>query len=307
MEAIVRRLDNFQRSHQLTAFLWAVQKKFSDDRGGYLCALISYYGFLSVFPLLLAAFTVAAYVLAGDTTTIRSLASHLDSYPVIGPAVVDLEGKHLSGSPLALAVGLIGLVLGAQGLAQASMYASAEAWDVPQAKRPGFATRLRRGTWWYVTFGLGMVASTFVSSIGGLFHWSGGPTLSSLIAVVFDASIFVTLFRIVTPAEVPLRSVAPGAAAAGVAWGVLTGVGVGLVPLLAHADPLYGTFAPVLGGLAFIYLMARISILCIEANVVWDKHLWPRSLDGKNPTKADVLAKELRATAGKPAAEVQGG
>lgn len=307
MEALLRRLDNFQRSHRLPAFLWAVQKKFSDDRGGYLCALISYYGFLSVFPLLLAAFTVAAYVLAGDTTAIRSVASHLDGYPVIGPAVVDLEGKHLSGSPLALAVGLVGLVLGAQGLAQASMFASAEAWDVPQAKRPGFATRLTRGAWWYVSFGLGVVASTFVSSMGGVFHWSGGPALSSLIAVAFDASIFVALFRIVTPEEVPLKSVAPGAAAAGVTWGVLTGVGVGLVPLLAHANPMYGTFAPVLGGLAFIYLMARISILCIEANAVWDRHLWPRSLDGKNPTKADVLAKELRAAAEAPVARPQAG
>lgn len=295
MSGFVRQLDNFQRRHKTISFVWAVQKKFSDDRGGYLCALISYYGFLSIFPLLLAAFTVTAYVLAGDTAAVRSIASHLHSYPVLGPAAADLEGKSLSGSPIALAVGLVGLVLGAQGLAQAAMYATAETWDVPAAQRPGFTTRLSRGAWWYASFGLGIVASTAISSLGGLLHWSGGPTLSSLIAIAFDAALFVSLFRIVTPQHLPLRCVVPGAVVAGVAWGVLTGIGVGLVPLLAHSNALYGTFAPVLGGLAFIYLMARISILCIEANAVLDKRLWPRSLDGKDPTEADRKAKSLKA------------
>lgn len=294
MNGFVRRLDTFQRSHKTTSFVWAVQKKYSDDRGGYLCALISYYGFLSIFPLLLAVFTIAAYVLAGDHSAVRSIATNLQSYPVLGPAASDLEGKSLGGSPIALSVGLIGLVFGAQGLAQASMYATAEAWDVPRAQRPGFASRLSRGAWWYTSFGLGIAASTVISSLGGLLHWSGGPALSSLIAVAFDAGLFIGLFRIVTPEHLPLRCVAPGAVVAGVAWGVLTGIGVGLVPLLAHTNALYGTFAPVLGGLAFIYLMARISILGIEVNVVLDKGLWPRSLDGQNPTKADLEARSLK-------------
>ncbi len=301
MDGIVRRLDRLQRRFTVTSFAWAVQKKFSDDRGGYLCALISYYGFLSIFPLLLAAFTIAAYVLAGHTSTIHSLASHLQNYPVLGPAAADLEGKSLSGSPVALVVGVVGLVFGAQGLAQAAMFATEEAWDVTSEKRPGFVDRLSRGARWYATFGIGIVVSAAISSLGSLLHWSGGPALSSLISVAFDAGLFIILFRIVTPEHLPLRYVVPGAVVAGVAWGVLTGVGVGLVPLLAHSNALYGTFAPVLAGLAFIYLMARISTLCIEANAVREKRLWPRSLDGKDPTEADVLAKSLKAASEVPA------
>ena len=49
------KLDALQRRYKVTAFLYGVVKKFGDDRGGNLAALVTYYGFLSIFPLLLAA------------------------------------------------------------------------------------------------------------------------------------------------------------------------------------------------------------------------------------------------------------
>ena len=82
-----------------------------------------------------------------------------------------------------------------------------------------------------------------------------------------------------------------------IAWAVHPGVGLGLVHLLAHSNSLYGTFAPVLALLAFIYLMARISILAIEANVVRARHLWPRSLSNEDMTSADLI--QLEQLAGK--------
>ncbi len=39
-------------------FPLAVLSKFVDDQGGYLAALLTYYGFLSLFPLLLLLVTV---------------------------------------------------------------------------------------------------------------------------------------------------------------------------------------------------------------------------------------------------------
>src|ERR1700733_12481062 len=153
----VKRLDAFQRRYRATAFVYAVQKKFSDDRGGYLAALVAYYGFLSLFPLLLASFTVAAYVLAGDQHTIQTVEQHLGGYPIIGPAVTELAGQHLRGSPLAVIVGVAGLVWGATGLAQAAEHTMNEAWNVPEHDRPGFGPRLARALGWYLVFGLGIV------------------------------------------------------------------------------------------------------------------------------------------------------
>jgi YihY family inner membrane protein len=284
---IVERLDELQRRFRVTAFAFAVQKKFSEDRGSYLAALITYYGFLSVFPLLLASFTVAAYVLAGDHSAIATVERHLGSYPVIGPAVKQLEGENLRGSPIALAVGVLGLVWGAQGLAHAAQFCMDEAWNIAGRDRPGFLPQLLRGLAWYIVVGIGIVASTFVTSLGPILRWSGGPALSALIAALLNVGVFLLSFRILSPEEATLRALLPGAAVAGTVWTVLTGVGVGLAHKLAHSNALYGSFAPVLALLAFLYLTARVTIYCIEANVVWTYHLWPRSLTGKDMVTAD--------------------
>lgn len=297
MNRIIRWIDDLQRRWKVTSVVWAVQKKYSDDRGGYLSALITYYGFLSVFPLLLAAFTVVAYVLKGDHSAVASLESHVGSYPIIGPAARQLQGKSLHGQPFALVIGVLGLIWGAQGLAQAAQFTMEEAWNLPNKNRPGFLPRTLRSFGWYLAFGLGVVISTFISSVGTWMHWAGGDILSTLAAVVFDIGLFLVSFWILTPPGIALKDMAPGAVLAGIAWAILTGVGVGLVHLLAHSNSLYGTFTPVLALLGFIYLMARISILGIEANVVRARHLWPRSLDNENLTRADLT--QLEQLAGK--------
>ncbi len=62
----VDRLDGYQRNHPRAGFPLAVLCKYFDDQGRYPAALIAYYGFVSLFPLLLLLSTVLGVVLAGD-------------------------------------------------------------------------------------------------------------------------------------------------------------------------------------------------------------------------------------------------
>ena len=62
-EPTVGPLDRIQRRHPVLGFPLAVVYKFFDDFGGYLAALITYYGFLSLFPLLLLFSTILGLVL----------------------------------------------------------------------------------------------------------------------------------------------------------------------------------------------------------------------------------------------------
>ena len=50
---IIAWADRLQRRHGVLGFPYAVVKKYGDDEGGRQAALITYYGFLSIFPLLL--------------------------------------------------------------------------------------------------------------------------------------------------------------------------------------------------------------------------------------------------------------
>lgn len=287
MSGLVERIDGWQRRYRLAAFLWSVQKKYGDDKGGYLAALITYYGFLSIFPLLLAAFTVVAYTLSGNRSVAQTIERHISSYPVVNQVAPELGNGTLHGSALALIAGVAGLAWGSQGLSQAAQFAMDEAFNVANRNRPGFMSRTLRGFGWYVVFGLGAMIATFITSLGQALNWAAGPVLSTLMSVVFDVGLFLVSFWILTPKGIAIRDLLPAAAGAGTAWAVLTGVGVGLTHKLAHSDPLYGSFASVLGLLALIYLNARITLYCIEASVVHTRHLWPRSLTSHNLTDAD--------------------
>ena len=63
---VAARLDGFQRRHAWLGFPLAVIYKFIDDQGGYLASLITYYGFLALFPLLLLLVSVLGYALQGN-------------------------------------------------------------------------------------------------------------------------------------------------------------------------------------------------------------------------------------------------
>ena len=56
--------DRLQREHSVLGFPYAVVKKYGNDEGGRQAALITYYGFLSLFPLLLLGVAVLSRVLA---------------------------------------------------------------------------------------------------------------------------------------------------------------------------------------------------------------------------------------------------
>ena len=49
-DGVIGAVDGFQQRHRWAGFPLAVLYKFFDDQGSYLTALVTYYGFLSLFP-----------------------------------------------------------------------------------------------------------------------------------------------------------------------------------------------------------------------------------------------------------------
>lgn len=280
----VHRLDRLQRSKRPLAFAYAVVKKYGADNGSSLAALITYYGFLSLFPLLLLAITVVG-LLAGSSHRVASglETSALAQFPVIGPQITSNHLHGLAaGSGLGLGFGIFGLVWGSMGGSQAGQHAMAEVWNLPYVERPGYVPRLLRSLLLLGLLAVFLVAS---SALAGLATFGGGPSLATragaaVASAVVDVGLYIAAFRVLTPKAVPLRDLMVGSVVGGIAWAVLQGAGTYLVGHeLRHANEVYGTFGLVLGMLWWIYLAAQVFLYTAEINVVRRRRLWPRGLD----------------------------
>jgi len=291
-------LDRFQQRHRWAGFPLAVAYKFAEDQGPYLSALITYYGFLSLFPLLLLLASILGFVLQGNPDLQqRILDSALSQFPVIGDELNDPQS--LSGNGAAVVVGGIVAVYGALGFAQALQNALNVAWSVPRHRRPNPIMARLRSLLLIGTAGIAVLVTTVLSVLAARFDTNGSLfntwlTLPvTVIAVLINSAIFTLAFRISTATDLSRRDVMPGAIAAAIFWQLLQLFGTAYVSnVVSDSGGTYGVFAVVLGLLAWIYLAAVGVVVSVEINVVRSKRLYPRSLltpftDNVDLTRAD--------------------
>jgi YihY family inner membrane protein len=305
-QRLLRRADAAQRGRPFLAFPVAVLKKFGDDRASQLAALIAYYGFFSLFPLLLVFATVVAIVVRDDPALQQRLIdSALKQFPVVGTRIGD-SVKELAGSPVALVVGIVGALWSGAAVVTAAQHAMDEVWDVPRAERPSILARSLRALVLLVVFAGAIVVSALLAGVDG----GTGVAAIALRAVSMVAltllsfALFAFAFRVLTVADVRWRQVVPGSAVAAVAWTLLLLLGSWLVDRqIRNASQAYGFFAIVIGLLTWIFLVAQVFVLSAEVNVVRARHLWPRSLvdpplERKDREVLAAQAKEERARPG---------
>jgi membrane protein len=279
--AMTERLDRFQRRHQWAGFPLAVLYKYVDDFGAYLAALLTYYGFVSLFPLLLLFSTVLGFVLSGDGILQHQvLVSALHQFPVIREDMA--QPKHIGGGLAGLLVGILGCLYGGLGVAQAFQYATNTAWGVPRNNRPNPFKARGRSLLLLAIAGLALAATTALSIVGGSGVGAFRPALKLAVlgaSVLINVAVFIFGFRFAAARRLSVRDVAPGAAAAAVIWQLLQSFGVIYAGhVIRHASTTNAVFAIVLGMLAFLYLNAMAVLLCIEVNVVRVGSMHPRSL-----------------------------
>ena len=294
----IGRFDAFQRKHTVLGFPLGVAYKFLDDFGGYLAALITYYGFLSLFPLFLLFSTILGLVLEGyPQWQQRILDSAISEFPIVGEEL--RKTGTLSGSPIGLVVGSVAAIYGGLGVGQALQYAMNTAWMVPRNSRPNPFLSRARGVLMICTAGVAVVATSVLTQVANRLVVDGWESIAvDLGSIILNTGVFVLLFIVATSKTLTPRQVLPGAVIASVLFYLLQGVGVTYIgTVVARASDLNSVFAIVLGLLVFIYSNAVVVLLCVQLNVVLVERLWPRSLltvftDGVVLTDADRRAYE---------------
>ena len=146
--------------------------------------------------------------------------------------------------------------------------------------------------------GVGFIGTTIISGLaagaGRVLPGAGSSVLFYAVSLVLNFGLFWLGFRLGTASEITWRQLWPGAAISAVVWQVLQAFGSYFIShQLAHASPLYGTFALVLGLIAWLYLQAQLTLYAVEINVVRAYRLWPRSLAPPPYTEQDRHAFRL--------------
>lgn len=278
-EPTVGPLDRIQRRQPILGFPLAVIYKFFDDFGGYLCALLTYYGFLSLFPGLLLLSTALGFILQGQPEwQERILDSAISEFPIVGDEL--RSTGTLGGGPAGLIIGGLAALYGGLGVGQALQYASNTAWMIPRNSRPNpFASRAR-GLLLLAVAGLTIVLTTGLTTYlqqlvaGGYAGWA-----ITIASIALNTTVIGVVFIISTTRPLDLFDVLPGALMAALAWQGMQTVGAVYVStVIERASNLNSVFALVLGLLVFLYTMSVAIMLAVEVNVVRKEHLWPRAL-----------------------------
>ena len=303
---LTRRLDDYQQRHRWLGFPLAVAYKFFDDQGVYLAALITFYGFLSLFPLLLLLTSIVGFALRNnDDLRLQILDSTLSQFPIISEELRDPQG--LQGSGVALVVGALTALYGALGVAQALQNAMNVMWAVPRNRRPNPLEARGRSVLLIATAGVAVLVTTALSIAAGPANDGGLASPVGIVAavgaVVLNSMIFVAAFRIATARRVRLGELLPGAIVAAIVWQLMQLFGGAYVRAIVKDSSLsYGVFALVLGLLAWTFAVSIGVVASAEINVVLSKRLYPRSLltpftDDVDLTVADQRTYTDQATA----------
>lgn len=280
-------VDRFQGRHRAVGVAYAVVKKFGNDNANLLVVSLGWYGFLAIFPLLLVVVTIFGFI--GIESLGNGIVSTLHQFPVVGSSFNPEGSSHLHGSFLALVIGLLGLLYGAQGVTQTAQQAMASVWNVPQYRRSGFLPRLGRSLLGLSIIGGAFVINAFASTyLTGSVHMVVVRTLGIVGLLLVNVGLYLAAFRVLTPGQFGTRCLLPGSIAGGAGFTLLITVGAGLLTHeLKNTSTTYGAFGSVIGIVAFLLLLSKVSIYAAELNPVLERSLYPRAMPFGKTTDAD--------------------
>ncbi|MFS0886567.1 YihY/virulence factor BrkB family protein [Aeromicrobium sp. 179-A 4D2 NHS] len=281
---VVARIDRFQRRHPVVGFPIAVVYKFFDDQGPYLAAIMTYYSFIAIFPLMLIATSVLGFILQGDLELQeRLLDTALGQFPIVGDQLGRPNG--ITGSTSAIVIGSLAAAYGALGVGQSTQNAANVAWGVPRNSRPNpIVMRLRSfGVLGIGGLGIGFIAvlQSLVDNpeVVGIDHLPDLGLVMRFVGLMVSWGIFIVVFKFVSLRRASWRSVLPGSLFCALGWQVLQFAGDAYVQrVIVRASSMNQTFALVLGLIALLFLLTAIIVIGLEINVVRRRHLYPRAL-----------------------------
>ncbi|MFC4124973.1 inner membrane protein YhjD [Nocardia rhizosphaerae] len=248
--------------------------RFQQQRGDYFAAGITYFTVLSLFPLLMVAFSVAGFILAGRPELLTQLQdSVVENIPgSFGDQINDLIDQAISSRGT---VGVLGLLVGLYtGLGWIANLRAAltEQWEVKSPEKPWYLGKLSDlgalvglGIAFVVSLGLSAVASsglgaTLLEAVGAD-HLPGASVVLRAVSIglglLASWAVFAWMIARLPREPVSVRSALRAAALAAVAFEVFKFVAAIYLQMVLRS-PAGATFGSIIGLMVFSYTTYRI-------------------------------------------------
>jgi membrane protein len=270
------RLRDARARHPALDHAVRAYDRHSEVLGGQIAAAITYFGFLSFFPLLALAFAVVGYVSVVYPGARDGITHAVEqTFPsLIGPGSGQINiNDVVAAKGGAGVVGLLGLLYAGLGWVDALRDGLRRVFGTLDESLPLLRKKLSDLVV-LVLLGLALLASVVVSSLAtsatayvlgkvGLADSLAATVLLKVLAVALallvDTAMFAILFSRLPGANLPWRQVRSGAVLAAVGFEVLKLLGTFLIGRTTH-NPVYATFGVVVGLLVWINFVSKLLV-----------------------------------------------
>jgi hypothetical protein len=284
-------LDRYQQQRPMPGFIYAVVKKFGDDEGGRHAALMTYYGFLSIFPVLLIIVATLSRLLVNDPHLREQLVS-----AIVPPEFRDVVDQGLASLPtsgLAFVFGAVALIGSGLRIVTTAFDTLNHVAGVPFRNRINGISKRIRTLVMLIILMLGLTAVGAVTLISQfLTDRAGASAVAEAIGMVLLVFLMIWAgIALLLPRGAALRTFWLAALIASIVIALVLFYGSSLLAHYVSTNgPVYGSFATIVGLFAFIALICQALVWAAEAVVVRHHTLWPRGLNPEQPTDADKRA-----------------
>ncbi|GAB3461740.1 hypothetical protein GCM10027570_47780 [Streptomonospora sediminis] len=257
-------------------------ERYTATQGDRLAASVTYFAFLSFFPLLALAFAAVGYAAAVEPAARdyldRAIAESLPGLAQGLPVAEIAEARTGAGI-----LGLLGLVYAGVGALSAVREALHRVWLKDPGKGPNFvvaklidvAVMAVLAVCLLGSVALTGVAQTATSRLLGFSGLEGSAgavattrLLGPAIAVAVDTVIFLVLFSRLSGTRRPLRLLWRGALLAAIGFEILKAAAALLISSTL-SNPVYASFAVIVGLLVWINLVMRMVLFCAAWTATW--------------------------------------
>jgi membrane protein len=227
---------------------------YSDVKGSVLAGAVTYFGFLSLFPILALAFAAVGWVANIYPDAEEDLVTAIET--VLPGLIGDEEGMisidaFKSAAGTVGLIGLIGLLYAGLGWLSAMRQSLTEAFELPSEEERNFVVGKSVDLAVLVVIGVTMIVSVAVSGVitgfsTSLFSWIGMEgsrlaqgvlwALSLVVGVGVGVLLFYVIYRVLAVPHIPRRSLVGGAVVAALLFEVLKRAAFLIIPRLTSTS-----------------------------------------------------------------------